>query len=29
MITERDYRNILETAREDGFAEAVPKKKFQ
>ena len=21
MITERDYRNILETAREDGFAE--------
>ncbi|MBO8478590.1 MAG: transposase, partial [Bacteroidetes bacterium] len=25
MITERDYRNILETAREDGFAEGEAK----
>ena len=25
MITERDYRNILETAREDGFAEGKAK----
>ena len=25
MITERDYRNILETAREDGFAECEAK----
>ena len=27
MITERDYRNILETAREDGFAEGRAEEK--
>ena len=29
MITERDYRNILETAREDGFAEGEAKGKAE